>query len=1052
MYSRSFARQLFILSIFTSISMGLISCGGGSKLSLEEAENVTLNFQGENFVPPPRGIDELLKKIKKANTGSFCVYCDLDTDTSDIESRLFNMSKSAIRLHFQGKTDQAIEMFRGGYKLFKSVDNSEMNVKQRYVLLNRFAMLAQDVGSFSDAVKYLEEGIEINRNAARTLKGSLVVQYCMLSEVHSEAGNIEEAEDALDNASYTFSEIRNPPASSFMYIPRWHLQIKIAKAKLANARGELREAEKLFQQLLVDLEDGELPPAQGFYESQSASIRGFYLVQNLLSQGRVAEAEAESRKAVEFALDRFGRDTFASAVTLKGMIEVLMARGEYEDAMRLVDITDAIFKAIKTSDSSIELAQLRTLQAEIYIAQDDWASAAHLFTELDKKLGTDKKAHKLFFQANLDWAIVLANSGNLARAEKVAQQALAHNEAIYGSQNSRTIMAKGVLAMVNAKQGQQNTAFQLYRNIIPLLVKGQTESAVRYDVGSNGQRLAIIIESYLAALHQQYKTGNKAAAEEAFYTVQLIQGKGTQNAVASSAARASIKNPKLIVLVRKEQDATQKIEAGYNKLATLLAAEKNNYYASITSELKEQLKSLTLARESILEEIREQFPEYDNLARPRPVTADNIQKILKPGEALLLTYSGTKVFYSWMLTADGKMDYVINNASKSELKHLVMSLRKGLDLQATSLSEIPDFDTELSYRLYEKVLKPTVHLWRSAKNLVIVPDAVLGTLPFSVLVTEKNHAVEKSALRFSGYRDVAWLAKTHATSYSPSVITLNTLRNKHVKEKAALRFIGFGNPDFGSGVGVKDSGQLKTRGINLTMRGLRRTTEGNLDASNVTSSQLEMLNPLPETADEVLQVAGVLQVANKGNVFLGKSANEERVKHSVLDNRRILMFASHALLPGDLDGLTQPAIALSSPKVTGSKNDGLLTMSEVMGLNLNADWVVLSACNTGAGSGRGATAVSGLGQAFFYAGARSLLVSHWPVETTSAKVITTGLFERQVQNHSLSRAMALNETVKDLMQNKTFKDKTGKSVFAYAHPVFWAPFTLVGDGSGVLIN
>jgi CHAT domain-containing protein len=125
-------------------------------------------------------------------------------------------------------------------------------------------------------------------------------------------------------------------------------------------------------------------------------------------------------------------------------------------------------------------------------------------------------------------------------------------------------------------------------------------------------------------------------------------------------------------------------------------------------------------------------------------------------------------------------------------------------------------------------------------------------------------------------------------------------------------------------------------------------------------------------------------------------------------------------------------------------------MGEVMGLDLNADWVVLSACNTGAASGRGATAVSGLGQAFFYAGARSLLVSHWPVETTSAKEITTGLFARQVENKSLTRAKALNETVKDLIQNKTYKNESGKSVFAYAHPVFWAPFTVIGDGLGLL--
>lgn len=78
-------------------------------------------------------------------------------------------------------------------------------------------------------------------------------------------------------------------------------------------------------------------------------------------------------------------------------------------------------------------------------------------------------------------------------------------------------------------------------------------------------------------------------------------------------------------------------------------------------------------------------------------------------------------------------------------------------------------------------------------------------------------------------------------------------------------------------------------------------------------------------------------------------------------------------------------------------------MGEILGLKLNADWVVLSACNTAAADGAGAEAVSGLGRAFFYAGARALLVSNWPVETTSAKALTTNLFKRQAKDPALTR-------------------------------------------------
>src|SRR6185295_2886381 len=117
--------------------------------------------------------------------------------------------------------------------------------------------------------------------------------------------------------------------------------------------------------------------------------------------------------------------------------------------------------------------------------------------------------------------------------------------------------------------------------------------------------------------------------------------------------------------------------------------------------------------------------------------------------------------------------------------------------------------------------------------------------------------------------------------------------------------------------------------------------------------------------------------------------------------------ATHGLVPGDLNGLTQPALALSSPDVVGGTDDGLLTMEEILALKLDADWVVLSACNTAAGEGAGAEAVSGLGRAFFYAGARALLVTYWPVETTSARGLSTTLFKRQSESRELSRAGAL---------------------------------------------
>jgi CHAT domain-containing protein len=127
--------------------------------------------------------------------------------------------------------------------------------------------------------------------------------------------------------------------------------------------------------------------------------------------------------------------------------------------------------------------------------------------------------------------------------------------------------------------------------------------------------------------------------------------------------------------------------------------------------------------------------------------------------------------------------------------------------------------------------------------------------------------------------------------------------------------------------------------------------------------------------------------------------------------------------------------------------DGLLTMSEILVLKLDADWVILSACNTASGAGAGAEAASGLGRAFFYAGSRALLVTNWSVHSASARDLVTDTFRRQAANAHLPRAEALRQAMAALMDGQGFEDAAGNTVFSYAHPLFWAPFSIIGEGS-----
>jgi len=280
----------------------------------------------------------------------------------------------------------------------------------------------------------------------------------------------------------------------------------------------------------------------------------------------------------------------------------------------------------------------------------------------------------------------------------------------------------------------------------------------------------------------------------------------------------------------------------------------------------------------------------------------------------------------------------------------------------------------------------------------------------------------------------------------PSASALRTLRGLPAMSATREKFIGFGDPLFNAKqaletpkVELAAAGDMTTRGMPLVRRAAPQT-------GGVDSAELGLLPRLPDTADELRSIALALEADPSVVLHLGKAANERAVKTGDLSRYKIVAFATHGLVPGELDGLTQPALALSAPSVADVDGDGLLTMEEILGLKLNADWVVLSACNTGAGAGAGAEAASGLGRAFFYAGTRALLVTNWSVHSASARALVTDLFRRQAKDSKLPRGEALRLSMLALMDGDGFTDASGKTVFAYAHPMFWAPYTIIGDG------
>jgi len=174
----------------------------------------------------------------------------------------------------------------------------------------------------------------------------------------------------------------------------------------------------------------------------------------------------------------------------------------------------------------------------------------------------------------------------------------------------------------------------------------------------------------------------------------------------------------------------------------------------------------------------------------------------------------------------------------------------------------------------------------------------------------------------------------------------------------------------------------------------------------------------------------------------GAQATETNMRKARLDNAQIIALATCGLMAGEVEGAAEPGLVFTPPATPSEADDGLLTASEVATLKLNADWVILSACNTAAGDGsQGAPGLSGLARVFFYAGARNLLATHWPVRDDVAARMTVRTIEIARDTPTLSRAEAFAQAMRDI-RNDPSADSASDTL---AHPNAWAPFTLIGD-------
>lgn len=1039
------------------IAILLVIPGCAPRMSLEEAKKVSVSMEEKPLVKPPRHIKDILTVLDQAGQFDVNVTKRLKSQVSVLPPNEAN--DKALADFYQERGDAARQL---GY-MKQALDDLRMALiySQRTgeddpELLLQLGKAEKSAGNFQKAVDLFERSLDLK---------DAVGKYAELTDAYIKIGDMETAErfsrEGYDRyVQKTLKQDRKKKQTEKSLLNASTREVNMAgiRYSVLEAQGKYGEAEQYLRKIL------DLSHSQSVKERKPRNTINtrMQLSHNLTRQHRLMEAEIEARQAVQEALGFGGVESDLTEKAVRRLANVMLAQRRLDDAEQLARAGLRILDSMGLPSDSLAMCSARMFLGNVLSRKGDFPEAMKQFDLAREGMKENRYLYETMFTRNSNLMLTLLKTGRLDEAMRIIPDVYEGNRKNFGEKHPETIRSLGLRGMANAMAGNDRQAFDDLSSVMPVLM-GQGGN---HNVPNRLHRA--ILETYIDFLGRIYGTPSEKelgvrAADEAFRIAGYLGGQSIQEALGESSARAAASHDAgLSALVRQEQDMHKQVQALQENLSDALMAPPGQQDAKALNTLKTTMDGVDKARNTILAEINKHFPKYAGFTNPQPVTIGQVRGILHPNEALISIFSAGEKTYIWVVPQQGDNRFSVTTLGRRTLKQIVTHLRKALDPNPHTLGDIPPFDLFQAYHLYRMLLKPVEPAWKDAKDLLITVSGPLDQLPLSLLPTEPVELSSKKEELFANYREVPWLIRKASVTMLPSVNALVTIRSLPEGDQKRKAFAGFGDPVFnleqlamdGSSKSTapmnqettSENIQLAGRGIKLQVRGVRITGKGTLDDDKLISTKLNQLDRLPDTAEEIKSIAKALDADAGGNVFLGKDFSQHRLKMMNLSDRRVIAFATHALVPGDLDGLDQPALALSSPAVTGEKEDGLLTMDEILKLKLNADWVVLSACNTGASEGKGAEAVSGLGKAFFYAGTRALLVTMWSVETTSARKLVTGIFQSQEENRALSRAQALRKSMLNLIDKETLKvETTGKIAASYAHPLFWAPFVIVGD-------
>jgi CHAT domain-containing protein len=525
-------------------------------------------------------------------------------------------------------------------------------------------------------------------------------------------------------------------------------------------------------------------------------------------------------------------------------------------------------------------------------------------------------------------------------------------------------------------------------------------------IGADPSLLAPCLDAFAAAARARPGEAQKWLVEM-FEAAQLAQGGVTSQQIAQATARLSenARDPKVAEAIRAREDIRARLADLYRERDQLEPGAGGATPAS--TELDARIGKAQEEAAEAESALQAASPNYGQLVQ-QVAPAAEVLAALAPGEAFVSLTLGEKGGWAFALR-DGQVSVAPVQGGLPEMAKLVRRLRVSIE---NVTGRPPAFDIAAAQEVYGATLAGLESTIGNARALVIVPAGPLLSLPFELLLT--GPATQDTLA------SAPWLLRRSVIAHVPAAANFVSLRKIAGNSRATRPWFGFG--DFRP----------------VTAAQAARTFGRECQDS---ASLYAGLPPLPFARAE-LDASRRLLGAAANDSLLGPAFTAPSVKRANLKDVRILHFATHALLPSELRCQSEPAIVTSAPSGAADASGSLLTASGILELDLDADTVILSACNSGGPGGTTAgESLSGLARSFFYAGARSLLVTHWAVNDQIAAYLVADSLRRLAADPALGIAGSMRASQLGML------DEAGKGLVAdVAHPFYWAPFAVIGEG------